>query len=253
MVAAGRGGGQAEGREDTGGAWAQQPRDAELLARARPRAAGPAPPNGSSTSPRGSIPRSIVTRRSAASISASATRTMPSAQSRAARARARPPDAATTRSAASRRRRTPPARGESSSSRPSSRFASVTVGCSPAEPVTGRTRDRAGRGRAHPQRPARIAPGDRAAAGADGLDVERRQRQRPACDQAFGGLADVPVGDQAHVTGGAPHVQAQHVTLARQLGQQRGAPDAAGGARQHRQRGVAPRRWPRRSALPRTA
>src|SRR5437660_1237921 len=55
-----------------------------------------------------------------------------------------------------------------------------------AAPVAGWAGVGAGRHRADAQRAARVAPGDRAAAGADRVDVERGQRQRAARDRASG-------------------------------------------------------------------
>ena len=184
----GRGGARrrpGQGPRHTGCAWAQQPRDARAARRGRPRAAGPAPPNGS-TSPRGSIPRSIVTRRSAASISpASATRTTPSASSSGPRSSsaARP---AIARSAAPRLSRTSPAResppagaraaGSRRSRSAARRRARNTRGPAPHRPSPDPTRTRTA---------GALLQSDRPAARAHRLDVQRRQRQRPAPDQAF--------------------------------------------------------------------
>ena len=104
--------------------------------------------------------------------------------------------------------------------------------------VAGGSREGTRRGRSHAQGASGIAPGDRAAAGTHGVDVERRQRQRSSGDRPFGGLGDLRALDQADVAGGAAHVEAEHVRLARQLRQQQGPADASGGAGENRERGV---------------
>ncbi len=108
----------------------------------------------------------------------------------------------------------------------------------PAASVARRPGIGPGGGGPHAQRAAGVAPGDRAAAGADGVDVERRQRQRAPGDRALGGLGNLAAIDQADVAGGAAHVEAQHVGLPRELCQQERPADAAGGAGEHRQRRV---------------
>ena len=104
-----------------------------------------------STASRGSSPRSTLTRRSARTISCTATVTIPSAHSSSPRPRrsARSP---TTAAAASPSSRTPPARGRSAGKRPSTTLASVTVGSVPPCPYA------AGPGRA----PAECGPTRRA-------------------------------------------------------------------------------------------
>ena len=73
---------------------------------------GPAPPKASSAKRRGSMPRSTVITRSARTISALATRTMPSAHASRVEARARRPARSTARVRRVRRRAsTPPASG----------------------------------------------------------------------------------------------------------------------------------------------
>ena len=110
------------------------------------------------------------------------------------------------------------------------RLAAVTVGRRP--------RARAGRARADPQRAARVAPGDRAAAGADGVEVEHRQRDRAAADRPAAGLAGAAVLDHADVARRAAHVEAERVGLVRGERGPGRAGGAAGRARQHGQRGV---------------
>ena len=147
------------------------------------------------------------------------------------------------RSAAPRSSDSPPASGESSSRRPSSRLASVTVGCCAAAPVAGGPGRGARRGGPDAQRAAGVAPGDRAAAGADRVDVERRQRQRPSGDRALGGLARPAPPSIRQTSQEVPPMSKQSTSrLAGELGQQQRAADAAGRAREHRQRGVRARR-----------
>jgi hypothetical protein len=85
---------------------------------------------------------------------------------------------------------------------------------------------------------ARVAPADRAAAGADGVDVDHGQRQRPAADLARRRLAHAAGLDHAHVAGRAAHVEAEQVGLAAALGQQGRGGGAAGGAAEHGERRV---------------
>src|SRR5205807_520874 len=99
----------------------------------------------------------------------------------------------------------------------------------PAAAVARRARVGAGGMRPDAQRAAAIAPGDRAAAGADGVDVERGQRERPSGDGALGGLGDDAAVDQADVARRPAHVEAEHVALAGERGEQQRAADAAGG------------------------
>ena len=131
---------------------------------------GPAPPNATSANPRGSWPRSTDTSRNARSISAfttaiTATGSIPSE-------RARPP----------RRGRARPA-GERAGSRPSSE---VRVGDGrprPAASVTRGTRIGAGALGPDAERAARVPPDDRAASGADRVQVDGRQAHRQPADR----------------------------------------------------------------------
>ena len=107
-----------------------------------------------------------------------------------------------------------------------------------AAPVGGGPGLRARRARPHAQRAAAVAPADRAAAGADRVDVDHRQRQRAAADLAPGGLAHDAVLDDRHVARRAAHVEAQEVRLAGGGRHERGGSRTAGGPAQHRQRGV---------------
>ena len=93
--------------------------------------------------------------------------------------------------------------------------------------------------RAGAQRAAGVAPGDRAAARADGVDVDHRQRERPAADLAPGGLAHDAVLDDADVARRAAHVEADEVRMAAVARDERGRGGAAGRPRQDRERGMA--------------
>ena len=107
-----------------------------------------------------------------------------------------------------------------------------------AAAVAGGSRDRARGSRPDPERTARVGPRDRAAARTDRVDVEHRQCDRPVRDPSGATFADGAVVDHAHVAGGAAHVEAQHVGLARQLRQQQRPADAARRPREHRQGGM---------------
>ena len=99
-----------------------------------------------------------------------------------------------------------------------------------AAPVTGGPRLGAGRARPDPQRAAAVAPADRAAAGADRVDVDHRQLDRAAVDLARVGPAHLALLDHADVAGGAAHVEPDRVALAADPGEQPGADGAAGRA-----------------------
>ena len=104
-----------------------------------------------------------------------------------------------------------------------------------AASVAGRPRHRPRRRRPHTQRTARVAPGDRAAPRPDCVDIQCRKRQRSSRDHAFGRLGDLCAFDHAGVAGGAAHVEAEHVALARELGEQQCAAHSAGRPREDRQ------------------
>ena len=175
---------------------------------------GPAPPNGSSAKPArvdAALDRDHAQRPDHLLVG---DRRMPSAAS-IARARARSASAPTAASAAARSSVTPPASPASGSRWPSSRLASVTVGSLAALAVAGGPGLGAGRARPDPQRAALVAPGDRAAAGADRVDVDHRQLDRPAVELAALGPADAASLDDADVAGGAAHVEAERVAAPR--------------------------------------
>ena len=91
------------------------------------------------------------------------------------------------------------------------------------------------------QRTARVTPRDRAAARPDRVDVDHRQRDRPARDLAARALPHAPALDHAHVAGRAAHVEAQEVRLAAGASDERRRCSPAGRARQDRQDRVARR------------
>ena len=159
----------------------------------------------------------------------------------------------TAASAASRESRTPPASTPSAGRWPSTTCASVTVGSLPPRPyAAGPGCAPAERG-PDAQRAAGVAPGDRAAARADGLDVEARQRQRASRDRPLVGLAHDAGVDHADVAGGAAHVEAEHVGRSRTLREQARALGAARRSGEDRERGVRARRGRGSRGRPRTA
>ncbi len=160
------------------------------------------------------MPRSTVTTRTAAAISAAATRAIPAAVSSSERPSSSP-SGRSARSAASRSSRTSPASGESGVEPAQQQVGVGDRGLLAAAPVARRPRVGARRARAHAQGAARVAPGDRAAAGADRVHVDHRQRERAAAH-----LAPVPdrrraAADQRHVAGGAAHVEPHRVAAGR--------------------------------------
>ena len=77
-----------------------------------------------------------------------------------------------------------------------------------AAAVAGRARHRAGALRADAQQSALVDPGDRAAAGADGADVDHRHLDRQApLDLEVGGERDLTVDHRRAVGRGAAHVE----------------------------------------------
>ena len=91
----------------------------------------------------------------------------------------------------------------------------------------------AGRLRADLERALGREPGDRAAAGADGDDVDHRDLRRVGADRALGGQRRLAVDDDGHVGRRAAAVAGQHPVEAGDLGDQRGAERAGGRAGQH--------------------
>src|SRR6185437_8633315 len=99
-----------------------------------------------------------------------------------------------------------------------------------AAPVTGRPGDGARRARPDPQGAAGVATADRAAARADGVDIDGRQLDRAAADRARVGAPHGTVLDHADVAGGAAHVEAERVAVAAEAGEEAGADSAPGRA-----------------------
>ena len=100
--------------------------------------------------------------------------------------------------------------------------------------IADRARRRAGALRPHAQHAARIDPGDRAAAGADGAQVDAGRRNRQAeLDLVAGRVGDLPAGHQGHVGAGAAHVEGDQVAAAGLLAEVAPADHAAGQSGQH--------------------
>ena len=144
--------------------------------RAHRRAAGPAPPKATNAKSRGSWPRSTETRRSARSISALTT-SMTACGSKSPRA-----------SSGGRSVELEPA-GERAGEAAEHEVGVGDGRLEPAAAVAGRPGIGAGALRADAQRAAAVAPGDRAAACADGLQVDGRQADRKAVELALCGVA----------------------------------------------------------------
>ena len=88
--------------------------------------------------------------------------------------------------------------------------------------VAGGPRVGARRPRSRPQRAARVAPADRAAPGAHGMHIDHGQLDHPAADLARVRSPHPSPLDDAHVAGGASHVEPHRVAFAREGGQQAG-------------------------------
>ena len=164
---------------------------------------GPAPPKATSASSRGSWPRSTETRRSARSISAFTTSTTSAGSI--------PLEGALRGGAVELEPAGQPRRQPSEQQ--------VRVGhrrARPASPVAGRPGVGAGALGPDPQRSARVAPDDRAAAGADGVQVDHRQPHRQPTDLALRAAARFAGPDQADVGRGPAHVQRDRVLDARE-------------------------------------
>ena len=96
-----------------------------------------------------------------------------------------------------------------------------------APPVGRRARHRAGRARPGPQAAGAVEPGDRAAAGADRVDVDHRHAQPMAGHHAFGANHRPAALDQGDVAAGAADIDGDQVAQARQ-GADRLAADHSG-------------------------
>ena len=97
-----------------------------------------------------------------------------------------------------------------------------------AAPVAGGSRLGRGALRADPHRAALLVePDDRAAAGADRLDVESRHEERVLVDHGLRGAQRFAIGDDADVERGPAHVAGDHVRVVHLPGQVGGAGDPA--------------------------
>ena len=117
-----------------------------------------------------------------------------------------------------------PPRNYSGSSRPSSRFASVTVSSVPRAVADG-TRIGTRAARSDAQRAAGVDVGDRSAAGANSVNVDDRQPDGKIADRRFRGHAN-PAVDQADVGGRAPHVERDDPRVACRSRDRTGADDS---------------------------
>ena len=192
----------------------------------------PAPPKATSANSRGSRPRSTEMTRSARPISALATRTTPSAVSSASRPSSEP------RRLQRRLGRVARQRQLAAQLRAVAEVAEQDVGVGDrrllaALAVGGRAGVGARRARADAQRAARVGPGDRAAAGADGVDVDHRQLDRDAGDHRLGRRARLAAEHGRDVRARPAHVEGQHVLVAARPRDVRGADHAAGRAGEH--------------------
>ena len=106
-------------------------------------------------------------------------------------------------------------------------------GLGAAAGVAGGAGIRPGRLWPDPKRAAVVEPADRAAAGADRVDVDHRQLDHPAADLAGVGAPHPAALHHADVARGAAHVQPHRVSVRGERRQQAGADRAARGAREH--------------------
>ena len=195
---------------------------------------GPAPPNGSSAKARGSCPRSTETERIARTMLATTMPSMPCAVRSTEKPSRSASGAIALRARLSSSAMSPPSRPRGDS-RPSTRLASVTVAVCATAAVAGRARLRARALRADLHQPVAVEPGDRAAAGADRVDVERGEPRRIALDPFVEGRAGGVVAHQRDVRAGAAHVERDHV---RHAGEPRHVDRADRAGRRPRQRGA---------------
>ena len=108
----------------------------------------------------------------------------------------------------------------------------MSVGRRAAAAVAGGTRIGAGRARADAQHAAFVDPHDRSAAGADRVDVEKRNADRQAVDMKFLGQLRHSTGHHAHVRGRAADVERDDVAVAGATRLAHGADHARGRTRQ---------------------
>ena len=129
--------------------------------------------------------------------------------------------------------------GRAALMRPSTTWASVKRRAFVALAVAGRARHRAGAFRADLQQAAAVDRGDRAAAGADGGDLDHRRADHHAeIDRGLRRQRGLAAGDQRHVERGAAEIAGDDVVLAAGARDGGGGDDAGGRTRQrgaHRQ------------------
>ena len=171
---------------------------------------GPAPPKATSAKSRGSMPCSTVSVRIACAIFALMTSQMPSASSLRRRGRARRRGSATAVArgvdverhlAAGEVRRVDAAEHEVRVGHGRLRAAAAVAGGAGVGPGALRPDAQA----------AGLGVGERAAAGADRVDVDDRHQQREALERRLGGDVGLAVDDEADVEAGAAHVDADQV------------------------------------------
>ena len=99
-----------------------------------------------------------------------------------------------------------------------------------AAPIRGRPRHRAGAARADPKGAALIDIGDRAAAGADGVNVDHRQQQREARNRGAArvGFGKTALDHDADVGAGAADVEGDELAASAQIADPSAAEDARG-------------------------
>ena len=189
---------------------------------------GPAPPNATSAKPRGSSPFCTVRELIAFAMLALTIVRMPSAASSRPRpsCSARPADGAPRGSGVEPHRAAEKIFGIE----PAEHEIGVghgRLGAAPA--IGGRARVGAGAARADAKGAAAVDIGDRAAAGADRVDVDHRRQHRIAADPGVAGgrLGKTPVDDDADIGRGAADIEGDQPIASGQ----RAAPGAAEDAR----------------------
>ena len=157
----------------------------------------------------------------------------------------RPASGRNTRRAASRSTSMRPPRNASGRRVPRTRCASVTVGRFAAPPVAGRSRRRAGRARADPEQAPVVGPGDGAAAGPDGDDVDDRGLHRQAVDPGHRRQLGLAAGNERDVGAGTAHVEGDEVVVSGAGDTAYRADHAGRGAREEGRDGVPRHRFGR--------
>ncbi len=113
----------------------------------------------------------------------------------------------------------------------------MTVAAAPPAPVARGPGHRARALRPHVEDAARVHPRDRAAARAERVDVDARQRDLARAHRLVAGEVRLAALEQRDVGAGAAHVEGDEVALAEQAGGVPASRDAARRAREHRARG----------------